>query len=364
MKSDVVLVANSPGELSALVKPVAEEFSQNSAVRVILVLTPCQYTSGRELGYVKNLRGISELATAEDYKRWILRNQKPNLNFSSKGVILYLGGDLAHALLVARKLKYPSYAYVQDFVGWKRSYKKFFVPDRQSLAKLKLKDKYALVGNLMVDSIKDIRKWSPEPNVITFLPGSRAWQIKHMTPIYKRIISELRTHNSELKFQIVSSPFEPALPIEGAKIVSFEEVYNSELVITIPGTNTARLSALGLPMICLFPLDNPDVIPLEGLLHYICSVPYFGSKLKRFLAGQMNKRIKYFALPNIKAGREVIPEIRGAIHPAKVAREALALLKDKAKRSKMSGELIEALGKPGAAKNIAEEINAVIRASA
>ncbi|MFA6549475.1 MAG: hypothetical protein WCT39_06080, partial [Candidatus Margulisiibacteriota bacterium] len=62
---DIVLVANSPGELSALVKPVAETFAQKiSDARLTLVLTPCQYTSGKELEYIKTIRGITHTISA------------------------------------------------------------------------------------------------------------------------------------------------------------------------------------------------------------------------------------------------------------------------------------------------------------
>ncbi|MFH1541785.1 MAG: hypothetical protein ABIE84_01700 [bacterium] len=353
-QKDLIIVANSPGELSALVKPVAEVASET--FRITLLLTPCQYTSGKEKEYVQTLKGITHFISQEGYKNWILRNKKPDIEFSKEGIVLYLGGDLAHAMLVAKKAGYPAYAYVQDFVSWKGFYKKFFVPDEHSLKKLKLKDKYEIVGNLMVDSIADLPKWTPESNVITFMPGSREWQIKHTTPIYEQIMAGIRDQVPGIKFQLVSSPFQPAIPIEGVKTISFEEAHNSELVITIPGTNTARIAARGIPMIVVFPLDNPDVIPLEGLLHYITSIPYFGSKIKRYFAELMNKQTKFFALPNIKADREVVEEIRGKIDPKEIADKALALLKDQERRKEISKEMVEALGKPGAAQQIIQRL--------
>lgn len=364
-KYDIILVANSPGELSALVKPVAETLHKKIRdARIILVLTPCQYTSGKEIEYIKTIRGISEIIPQTGYSKWILRNNKPKINFNTKGVVLYLGGDLAHAILVSKKVKYPAYAYVQDRAGWTGSYKKFFVPDTEIKKKLKLKKKVKVVGNLMVDSIETMKKWAPRKDVITFLPGSRNWQINHTTPIYKKIIEHIRAEMPQINFQLVSSPFIKAKPIKGVKTVGLDEVYNSELVITIPGTNTARLAALGMPMLVVFPLDNPDVIPLEGLPHYIGKIPYLGSKFKRVLVDTLNKRIKYFALPNMKADREIAPEIRGVIDPASVALKAIGLLKDYGQRKKMSNDLKKVMGEPGAADKIAEEIDEALRKTA
>jgi len=356
--SDIVIVVNSPGELSALAKPVAETIhAKNPTRRIFLVLTPCQYTSGKELEYIETIKGITQTITQNEYKSWILKNQKPKIDFASNGGVLFLGGDLAHAVLIAKKLKYPAYAYVQDYIGWVGFYKKFFVPDIQSLAKLDrrglLKDKIEIIGNLMVDSIQELPKWQPQENVITFMPGSRAWQIKHTTPIYKRIMHEISQLAPDTSYQVVSSPFETAIDIPDAKTISFEEAHNSELVITIPGTNTARLAARGIPMLVVFPLDNIDVIPLEGIAHYISKIPYFGIRLKKKFAEIMNKQTRFFALPNIKADKEVVEEIRGVIDPAQVATKAIALLKDKQKRQQMSAELIQAMGQAGAAKQIA-----------
>src|SRR3989338_5011742 len=365
-KYDVILVANSTGELSALVKPVAETLFENSKeIRIILVLTPCQYTSGKELEYIQTIQGISEIITANDYKNWILLNQKPKIEFNEKGVVFYLGGDLAHAVLVAKKTHYPALAYVQDWIGWTGFYKKFLVPDEQCYRKLgknkKARAKLKIIGNLMVDSIKDMKKWSPHKNVITFLPGSRVWQIKHTTPIYEEIMRQINIRLPEVSFQLVSSPFQKATQIPDMKLIKFEDTHNSDLIITIPGTNTARLAALGIPMLVIFPLDNPDVIPLEGLPHFIGKIPYLGSKFKKKLAAIVNKRTRFFALPNIKADTEIIQEIRGIIKPAEVARTAVGLLKDKSKRERMSQELRLAMGQPGAAQKIMGEINEVIR---
>jgi lipid-A-disaccharide synthase len=368
-KYDIILVANSPGELSALVKPVAESISDNiKEARIILVLTPCQYTSEKELEYIKTIRGISTAISAQGYKNWIILNHRPKIKFSGKGLVLYLGGDLAHAILVAKKVGYPAWAYVQDRIAWTNFYKRFFVPDAGTLTKFaknkKLRAKLKVVGNLMADSVSDLPKWSPKKNMITLLPGSRAWQIKHMTPIYERIVRHIKIEMPNAVFQVVSSPFEKAMEIKGARTVRFEDVPNSELIITIPGTNTARLAALGIPMIVIFPLDNPDVIPLEGLAHYIGKIPYLGSRFRKTLADTLNRKIKFFALPNIKADQEIVPEIRGIIEPTAVALKAVALLKDEKKRAEMSKDLQRALGEPGAAHRITEEINEALHTAA
>lgn len=358
-KKDIVLVANSPGELSALVKPAAEEFSKDSRYRIILVLTPCQYVSGKEIEYSRGIREIKEIISAAEYKRWIFLGQKPKIKFADQGAVLFLGGDLAHAMLIAKRLKYPAYAYIQEHLAWKKFYKKFFVPDATAcykFIKLGVREKLKIVGNLMVDSVANLKKWSPEKEMVTFMPGSREWEIDYMTPFYKKVLAILKEKETRLKFQVVSSPFAKAHPLEEAKMIEFEDIYNSELVITIPGTNTAKIAARGIPMLVVFPLNHPEVIPLEGVADIIGKVPVMGRAFKKWLAHVVNKKTKFFALPNQKAGIEIVPEIRGKITPEKVAEKVISLLKDKQGREKMSAKLIKSLGAPGAAKKIVEEI--------
>lgn len=364
MSKSFLLVANSPGELSALVKPLAEELSKRKNIRVILVLTPCQYTSGHEVEFAGQLKGIDEIVTAAEYKSWIFLNKKPKrLTVDKTGAVLFLGGDLAHAMLLARKLRFPAYAYLNERLAWKNSFKRLFVADQAGFLKFfkRLpKGKLKVTGNLMVDSVADLGKWQPQKNVVTFMPGSRKWEIDYMTPFYREVKALMEKEEPDLKFQIVSSPFVKARPISGMKMVAFEEIGNSELVVTIPGTNTALIAARGLPMVVVFPLNHPEVIPMEGLANLLGKVPVMGRAFKKWVANVVNKKTKFFALPNQKAGKEIVPEIRGEIEPLGVALKALLLLKDRAAREKMSAELVKSMGVPGAAKKIAEEIDAAL----
>lgn len=367
-KTDIVLIANSPGELSALVKPVADQLAKGRTKRVILVLTPCQYVSGKEIEFARTLKGIEVIVSAAEYKKWALLNQKPkNVKFSEKGVVLFLGGDLAHAMLVAKKLRYPAYAYLNERIAWKNFYRKFFVPDQAAYHKFSKqvkKEKLKIVGNLMVDSVSGLKKWAPENGVVTFMPGSRKWEIDYMTPFYREVMELMEKEEKKIKFQIVSSPFVKARPLEGVKMVEFDDIHNSEIVVTIPGTNTAKLAARGIPMIVVFPLNHPEVIPMEGIADLIGRIPVMGKAFKKWVANTVNRKTNFFALPNQKAGREIVPEIRGTIEPLGVAIKTLLLLKDKEERKQMSCELVKTMGRPGAAKKIVEEINEGLSAAA
>ena len=119
----------------------------------------------------------------------------------------------------------------------------------------------------------------------------------------------------------------------------FDSISAADLVVTIPGTNTAQIGALSIPMFVVFPLDKPEAIPLEGLAYYITAIPYIGNAIKRLLINIISSRTKYFALPNIKANHEIVPEMRGKIDPAKTAETIETMVDDKALLHKISEDL-------------------------
>lgn len=384
---DIVLVANSPGELTSLVKPLAEKFrSKSPDSRITLFLTPCQYSSGKEVEYAKKNLAVDQVVSADEYQRWVLGGQlRAELNFSACGAVLYLGGDLLHATLIAKKLNFPAYAYLPGrHIGWVGFYEKFFVPDHVAydlFAKQDIPDeKLQIVGDLMVDSVKGLekndarKKWHLDPYrpTLALMPGSRAWEIKHMLPLYEKIVKLLKGKIKDLQTMVIVAPFTTVADIEKHARSHVFDVYAplesataADLALTIPGTNTAQLALLGVPEVMIFPLDDPKVIPLEGLLHYLGIIPLFGALVKRAVAYAVNKNTKFFALPNIKADRMIIPEFRGRIRPVRVAQLIEELLKDKERLFEMSRELLVSLGAPGAADHITEVmLNEALSASA
>jgi lipid-A-disaccharide synthase len=70
----------------------------------------------------------------------------------------------------------------------------------------------------------------------------------------------------------------------------------------------------------------------------------------------VNERLGFIALPNILAGREVVPELRAVLAPADVARHIIGWLDDREGRSAMSRELRQLAGTRGAAARLAAEV--------
>ncbi len=395
---DIIIVTNSAGELSTFVHPTAKELSKRVPEgRIILTFTPCQYATGRELEEARSFPGISEIILPEEYKKWALKGKPPQgIKFNENGIVLHMGGDLLHAVLLSKKLKYPAIAYTQKHALWQNDFKVFLVPDENSyngfLKKGILAEKLKIIGDLMVDSIpEDIdrsaaaERWGINLNhpVVSFLPGSRPFQTDYMLPFFLQVTKMIKKVLPEVQFLFILSPYinddgikkslkdegiiysqedrrfiqaESGVRVQIIRSNRHEAITLSNLIVTIPGTNTAEIAALGTPMIVVFPLDRPDSIPLEGLAEWFTKIPGFGIILKRIIVNIINLRTKFFALPNIKTDKDIVPELRGKVSAKEVAARVLKYLKDPAWLSQTSEELKVAMGSRGAATKISDEV--------
>jgi lipid-A-disaccharide synthase len=298
--------------------------------------------------------------------------------------------------MLAKRLRYPAVAYSEAYAKWPHIYKKFLVPDRMIFEKFKKQGfpekQIKIVGNLMADSVKAkktreqiYRQFGLDQNnkLISFLPGSREFQIRYTLPFFSKIVGEIALLNKNCQFAFIISPYlKKELLIKHLKKIGIEAVndrieYNgasillisadqhdfiaaSDLTITIPGTNTAEVAVLGTPMISVFPEASIQLIPLEGIYDLIGRIPFLGFIFKDIYVKMLFSKTRFFAIPNIKSGKEIVPEYKGKIQPKTVAEKAVFLLNDAEKLAEMRRQLKACLGEPGAAGRIAEEINEAI----
>ena len=393
---DIIILANGPGELSSYVKPTAEAIKGHAIkTRIIIVLTPCPYSTGKEEHIARNIPGVSLVISSSDFIKWALLRKSPkNVTFYKKGVVLFMGGDILYGKILAKRLKYPAFAYSEAYAKWPKIYKKFFVPDKMAQDKLIRqgfpKEQIKIVGNLMVDSIIlnkskadifNILKLDPKKRLISFLPGSREFQVQFTFNFFSKVAKEMTNNNPDFQFAFIVSPYLPEkyikkhlkneyLEINGNKIKMIysdqhDVIAASDLVITVPGTNTAEVAIIGTPMIVTFPLASAHLIPLEGIFQIIGKIPLLGFFFKNFYVKIVQRKTRFFAIPNIKADKEIVPELTGNIQPGTVAEKAVVLLDNKDSMAKMRTALKVSLGAPGAADKIAKEIlNEIIHKTA
>ena len=318
------------------------------------------------------------------------------IQFNKTGVVVFMGGDVLYGKMLAKRLNFPAVAYSEAYAKWPHIYKKFLVPDRMLYEKFKKQgfpeNQIKIVGNLMVDSVKAQKSreqiylqfgLDQHKKLISFLPGSREFQIRYTLSFFSKIVGEIVSLNKDCQFAFIISPYlKQELLIKHLKKAGLEHVngrikYNgisillvfidqhdfiaaSDLVVTIPGTNTAEVAVLGTPMISVFPEASTQLIPLEGIYEIIGKIPFLGFIFKVLYVKMLFSKTRFFAIPNIKSGKEIVPEYKGKIQPKTVAEKAVFLLNDQKTLAEMRRQIKACLGEEGAAGRIAEEINEVI----
>jgi lipid-A-disaccharide synthase len=395
---DVVILVNGPGELSSYVKPTVTALHERyPQYRITIVFTPCPYSTGKETEIALALPGVSRVINAKEFFIWMLRGKSPErVKFSKTGAVVFMGGDVLYGKMIAKRLKYPAVAYSEAYAKWPKIYKKFLVPDRIIYEKFKKQgypeDQIKIVGNLMVESVRSVKgkervfaglKLDPGKKLISFLPGSREFQIQYTLSFFSEIASNIEALNKDCQFAFIISPYlkqellKKHLGKAGLNLINGRIKYKdtsillvfsdqhdviaaSDIAITIPGTNTAEVAVLGTPMIVVFPEKSSELIPLEGIYEIIGKIPLLGYIFKKIYVKILLLKTRFFAIPNIKCGREIIPEFKGDVQPKTLAETAVLLLNDAKKLDEIRRLLRSSLGDPGAAKRIAEEINEVI----
>jgi len=395
---EILILVNGPGELSSYVKPTVEALHERSPqLRITLVFTPCPYSTGKEKEIAMTIPGVSRVIMDTEFIGWMLWRRMPKgIQFNKTGVVVFMGGDVLYGKMLAKRLNYPAVAYSEAYAKWPHIYKKFLVPDRMIYEKFKKQgfpeNQIKIVGNLMVDSVKANKsrdqifngfRLNQNKKLVSFLPGSREFQIRYTLSFFSKIAGEISYLNKNCQFAYIISPYlkrellQKRLKKLGIEPVNGQIKYNgvsilliyndqhdfiaaSDLVVTIPGTNTAEVAVLGTPMISVFPGESTQLIPLEGIYDIIGKLPVIGFIFKALYVKMLFLKTRFFAIPNIKSGKELVPEYKGKIQPKTVAEKAVFLLNDPEKLAEMRRQLKACLGEPGAAGRIAEEINEVI----
>ena len=403
----VFMVTNSAGELMGWAKPLIEGLKRkNPAAKITLIIPPCQYASGMEKEVAENFAGVDSVVGPGRYLKYLFLGLRPSsLKGVKEGVVVFLGGDPFHAIFVSRRLRVPAIAYIEK-PRWKKHFRRFMVLDEATKEKFIARgvepEKIAVVGDLIADAVRlEISReetysfWHLNPTqlIVSLLPGSRPVELRFLTPFFLKVAELLREKFSQIQFLLILSPFTRINDLEnlsqrlldhegfegtefqiiqrnnqyrlktlsGLEVLLIQEKHYeamsiSDLALTLPGTNTLELASLGIPMVVAAPLNRPEAIPLEGLPELIGRLPLGGKLIKGWLARRYTSQIQFTALPNIRAKRRVVPEVRGIIEAQDVARPIIELLEDNSCRTRMRKKLTEIVGKKGAADRTVEVV--------
>lgn len=185
-----------------------------------------------------------------------------------------------------------------------------------------------------------------EAEVVGLLPGSRISEIEKMLPPMLKAASIMRRERGGLHFVLPVAPGLDRSAIEpylkgappGLSIVKGETrrvMRRARLLLVSSGTATLEAALAGTPMVVI----------------------YRTSALNYLIARSLVK-LKHISLPNLVAGRTVVPElIQSRATPKRMAEEGLSFLENDYRYSEaINGlaEVRELVGEPGAGRKTAE----------
>jgi len=190
----------------------------------------------------------------------------------------------------------------------------------------------------------------PRRPVVGLLPGSRPNELHHLAPLLAAAAVQMAGTVPDVQFLVARAPalsdalLQPLEALRRARIpyAAVEDATDdvlaaADVVVTASGTATVQTALHGTPMVVVYRLS-----------------PITYALAKRFV------RVGTFGMVNLVAGRPVVPElIQDALTPAAVAREAVALLTDRARADAMRRDLAEVrarLGAPGASARAARAV--------
>lgn len=383
MSVELVFTGNGPGELAGWVRPVARAArevakQQKVELRTTMALTPSQFASGREPEVIQGW-GLFDriLEPAESVKLSLGVGQ---LITGRSGTVVHLGGDLWFSARLSRKLELPACVLAETTLVARRhaAFHEVFATSDDVAGELLRSgvpgEKVVVTGDPRVDTVSVVDDQRPTTNdqrfVVSFMPSSRDYLFKALVPYFLRIAEHLQSRGPRVEFQMVVSQFlspevvantraEAGRAFAGIDVSwiigePWTALGHSDLVLTIPGTNTVELAAAGIPFAVIAPEEMLDHLRLEGIANWLTRIPRFGRSLKRALALRILARQRFIAIPNLRAGRAIAPEWIGRLTIAGVAEELAQLLHDAPRRARMATELRALYPERGASMRIAE----------
>ena len=202
-------------------------------------------------------------------------------------------------------------------------------------------DRHAFLTGLRLD---------PARPVIALLPGSRTTEVANNLPPLIEAAGLVLRSRPEVQFVLAAAPLLDAatlrarcsgVPIRVVANETHAVVGAADVALVASGTATVETALLGTPMVVVY-----RVAPITYALG------------RRFV------RVAHFAMVNLIAEREVVPElIQSDFTASRVAEEALSLLTDPRRAERMREDLADVrrrLGAPGASARAAAVVRELL----
>lgn len=211
------------------------------------------------------------------------------------------------------------------------------------------------VGHPMVENLAKRRTGAPrDANLVGLFPGSRSREVRKIFPVMLAAAAEISAERPATRLEVAAAS--PAIGRELEPILASSSIRERTRVVTgdsagvmerafagmvASGTATLEAAFFGLPFVLVYKVSWPT---------------YFAARLVM--------RTPFLGMPNVLAGREIVPEfLQHEARPAAIAKAVLRLMNDSAARDQMTADfqaVIATLGESGASEKAARAIVAEV----
>ena len=205
------------------------------------------------------------------------------------------------------------------------------------------------VGHPMIERSPESRVQNPKSGSgmsVVLLPGSRVDEVRRHLPVVTGAFELMRKEFPAMRGQMV-------LPMDTLADAATSFGLPVGLEIQVGGLNDA-LSRADLA------ITKSGTITMECAMFGVPAVVFYKTSWPTYLIGKQIISVPYLAMPNLLAGEEIFPEfVQDDATPENIARAALELLRDNARRQMVKAKLekvVASLGGSGATGRAADAI--------
>ena len=208
------------------------------------------------------------------------------------------------------------------------------------------------VGHPMLETLAQRRSsGARNPNLVGLFPGSRMREIAKILPIMFSAARELLARRPATRFEIAAAS--PLLAEEITRLLQASEL-REEVVRVTTGEASATMQRAQAGIVA------SGTATLEAAYFRFPFVLVYRVAWATYFAARLVVKVKHLGMPNVLAGREIVPEfIQQKADPQKIADVVVRLMNDAEARSLMVAEfdkVVSALGKSEASQSAAAAV--------
>lgn len=204
------------------------------------------------------------------------------------------------------------------------------------------------VGHPMIENLAKLRTdGERQPNLIGLFPGSRLREVRKILPVMLEAARKIVGGRPEINFEVAAAS-EP-LALEIRQLLAASSIRDRVRVVIGAAPRTMQRAFAG--------MVASGTATLEAAYFRLPFVLVYKVSWPTYFAARLVLKTKHLGMPNVLAGREIVPEfIQHEARPDSISKAVLKLMNDQAAREAMISEfdtIITKLGETGASAKAA-----------